>query len=464
MKRVFTGASGGRRGYLGGFGTGGITPVEFLGVVANQAAMLLLVGDKGDWCIRSDTNTVFVVIDTPSSIIGNWHELAYPIDPAKVLSDATDPTPGYLDAKVDGKTILEDATLHKIGVNKQIGVIPIITIFDNTAALPLVPAAGDRYIALVTANGWTIDNIYEYNGVSWVETVTVDGMTVYNRFQGAYYIYTGGAWFNLLSLAPGFPVVKADAADGIPGYLNAKVDNSTIEVTAAHVLALKALGITDAKVAVANKDGAAGTPSMRTIGNGALQACAGNDGRLSDPRTPTAHAASHNLGGADIITTIPRYLFFADQVLTPNNADWAVNAAAGMSADSLNNALLNRQFDDTTEEGIGVFIEIPAGAVNMTFYFRSRAQTAPGAATTVLPRLYRRQIVDNTVVGAWSALFAFAQIDIPTNTRYQYDSETVALATLGLAAGNVVQLELTRNPADGLVGDWNLLEMRIYFG
>jgi hypothetical protein len=170
------------------------------------------------------------------------------------------------------------------------------------------------------------------------------------------------------------------------------------------------------------------------------------------------------LGGADIITTIPRYLFFADQVLTPNNADWAVNSAAGMSADSLNNALLNRQFDDTAEEGIGLFIEIPVGAVNMTFYFRSRAQTAPGAATTVLPRLYRRQIIDNTVVGAWSAAFAFAQIDIPTNTRFQYDSETVTLATLGLAAGNVVQLELTRNPADGLVGDWNLLEMRIYFG
>jgi hypothetical protein len=211
-------------------------------------------------------------------------------------------------------------------------------------------------------------------------------------------------------------------------------------------------------------DSAPATGSLRTLGTLTNQACAGSDSRLSDARTPVAHASSHNLGGSDIIIGTPRYLFYADQLLSPNNADWAVNAAAGVSADSLNNSLLNRQFDDTAEEGVGFFIEIPASAVNMTFYFRSRAQTAPGGATTVLPRLYRRQVVDNTAIGAWSASFAFAQIDIPANTRFQYDSETVTLATLGLTAGNVVQFELTRNPADGLTGDWNLLELCIYFG
>lgn len=48
------------------------------------------------------------------------------------------------------------------------------------------------------------------------------------------------------------------------------------------------LAITDAKVATANKDGASGTACMRTLGAGAAQACAGNDARLSDTRTPTA--------------------------------------------------------------------------------------------------------------------------------------------------------------------------------
>lgn len=52
---------------------------------------------------------------------------------------------------------------------------------------------------------------------------------------------------------------------------------------------IKDLAVTDAKVATANKDGAAATPSMRTLGSGPFQAAAGNDPRLSDPRTPTAH-------------------------------------------------------------------------------------------------------------------------------------------------------------------------------
>lgn len=43
--------------------------------------------------------------------------------------------------------------------------------------------------------------------------------------------------------------------------------------------------VTDTKVAASNKDGASGTPSLRTLGTGAAQACAGNDARLADDRT-----------------------------------------------------------------------------------------------------------------------------------------------------------------------------------
>jgi len=57
-----------------------------------------------------------------------------------------------------------------------------------------------------------------------------------------------------------------------------------------------ALKITDAKVAAANKDGAAGVAGMRTLGTGATQATAGNDSRLSDSRAPNG-AASGDLVG-----------------------------------------------------------------------------------------------------------------------------------------------------------------------
>jgi hypothetical protein len=54
--------------------------------------------------------------------------------------------------------------------------------------------------------------------------------------------------------------------------------------------------VTDADVAAANKDGAAGTPSLRTLGAGATQAAAGTDPRLSDARAPTGTAGGDLTG------------------------------------------------------------------------------------------------------------------------------------------------------------------------
>lgn len=48
----------------------------------------------------------------------------------------------------------------------------------------------------------------------------------------------------------------------------------------------------------AREDHTHGTPSLGTLGT---TACAGNDARLSDARTPTAHATSHKSGGSDSI-------------------------------------------------------------------------------------------------------------------------------------------------------------------
>jgi hypothetical protein len=78
---------------------------------------------------------------------------------------------------------------------------PVISIFDNTIALPVAPANGDRYIAQVTANGWTANNIYEWNISNWIATLPLTGMMVYNNGISAPYLYTGAAWvvFNPLT-------------------------------------------------------------------------------------------------------------------------------------------------------------------------------------------------------------------------------------------------------------------------
>lgn len=48
-------------------------------------------------------------------------------------------------------------------------------------------------------------------------------------------------------------------------------------------------------------DAAAATTSLRKLGTGATEACAGNDARLSDARPPSAHASSHASGQSDAI-------------------------------------------------------------------------------------------------------------------------------------------------------------------
>ena len=93
-------------------------------------------------------------------------------------------------------------------------------------------------------------------------------------------------------------VTAADASITIGGTptVAPTVEVSPLGVTAAKIANAT---ITDTQVAAANKDGASGTPSMRTLGTGAAQACAGNDSRLSDARTPTGSA------GGDLTGTYP---------------------------------------------------------------------------------------------------------------------------------------------------------------
>lgn len=74
---------------------GGVIPVsqipaiaitEYLGNVASQAAMLALNGDRGDWCLRSDLGTAWILSADDSTLLASWTQLLYPASP--VLSVA----------------------------------------------------------------------------------------------------------------------------------------------------------------------------------------------------------------------------------------------------------------------------------------------------------------------------------------------------------------------------------------
>lgn len=66
-----------------------ISIVSYLGTVANQAAMLALVGQQGDWCIRSDLSTTWVITGSNPAVIGSWTQLSYPTAPVTSVNGYT---------------------------------------------------------------------------------------------------------------------------------------------------------------------------------------------------------------------------------------------------------------------------------------------------------------------------------------------------------------------------------------
>ena len=62
---------------------------EFLGVAASQSAMLALSGQKGDWCNRSDTGQMFIIVGDDPTVIGDWAAVSYPASPVVSVAGKT---------------------------------------------------------------------------------------------------------------------------------------------------------------------------------------------------------------------------------------------------------------------------------------------------------------------------------------------------------------------------------------
>jgi len=190
-----------------------------------------------------------------------------------------------------------------------------------------------------------------------------------------------------------------------------------------------------------------------------------NGGALHDNNRDCIWILFIGLVAASGAVGVPK-TFEADQLENPNNADWAVNSLAPALADTNNNGLTIRAFDDTAEEGVGFKVRIPSTAANVILRFFGRAETTDAAARTVGLKIYEREFPDDAAVTAWSAGLALDDIDIPTNELFQYDEQTLTLAALGVTAGSWHQFELTRIAPSGgtnLVGDWDLLAVEIDF-
>jgi hypothetical protein len=139
--------------------------------------------------------------------------------------------------------------------------------------------------------------------------------------------------------------------------------------------------------------------------------------------------------------------------------DWSVVYAAGLTADSVNAAVMVRRFDDTTQEGVGWSVLIPAAATQVRFTFMSKAYGSPSAPDrTVGIALKKREVPNNASLGAWASS-TLSDLTITQDVYFHRASQTVSLSTLSLTADRVYQLELVRqgpSAGTGLVGDWCL--------
>jgi len=66
-----------------------IAITEYLGAVASQVAMLALIGERGDWCTRTDLGTDWQLIADSSAVLASWREMTYPASPVQSVSGRT---------------------------------------------------------------------------------------------------------------------------------------------------------------------------------------------------------------------------------------------------------------------------------------------------------------------------------------------------------------------------------------
>lgn len=214
------------------------------------------------------------------------------------------------------KSIGSQLNLQRIPV---LGLVP-----EARSSAPATPTAGQLWYDT------SVNRLKAYNGSGWLITDAADAIPLSQRAAANGVATLDGttkipiAQIPVSTTSSTTAVVRAD--DPRLADNRTPIDASVTGGTAGAGVKLAANTITDANVNAANKDGANNTPSMRTLGSGALQAMPGNT-RLDQVYVPQSAVDMNNQRLANLLTPSS-----ANDGANKTYVDTAVaNARAGLS-------------------------------------------------------------------------------------------------------------------------------------
>jgi Phage tail repeat like len=200
-----------------------------------------------------------------------------------------------LDAKQSGGTY---ATL----VN---GTVPasqlpsyVDDVVDVGGGLPFSGETGKIYVVSSGANS---NKIYRWSGSSFFEIAASPGSTdAVPEGVNNLYFTTGRAVAAVQSqLDLKSPLGHVHIIENVTGLQSALDGKAAASHAHGNITSAGAIGTTGGLPIITTTSGVLTTGAF---GATAGTVCQGNDSRLSDARTPTAHAASHGVGGSDALT------------------------------------------------------------------------------------------------------------------------------------------------------------------
>lgn len=462
-------------------------------VVASQVAMLALGAQTGDVAVRTDLSKSFILRGANPATLTDWQELLTPGDAVTSVNGQTGTVSitsvtgnaGTATALQTARTIsLSSDVTGSVSFNGTANV-NIVSTLSNTgvgagtygrvtvdAKGRVTAGANDSLTTLtdVTLTAPTGSQVLTYDGTKWINSSLTNGNAT--ALLSSWTLLTGNLYYADFAHNLGtfnLVVTLFDVSD------NTVVFADALKLTSANIIRVTVVGNTRTLrcVVVANgvslNPGGSTPASIITKQEGVNIANTPHTslnftGNVTVVDSGTG-IATINLPGSPILRTLS---FPATAFDSPNNADWVINALAPVAVDPANIAIPTRQFSNTIEQGIGMMLSIPVGTTTITFRFKSKSAGTPSVASVVQPRIYSRVLPNNAAVGGWGTAFNMTNISIPTNIYYQYSTQTVALASLGMVAGNLYQIEMTRRTSGvtggtNLAQNWLLAELTVEF-